>query len=84
MDHTIPHANPMIARYVEARVEAIEQRLEHWDDKVSELVRTLLPEGHCTIERVAEHFASTGAPSIVICWSAAPPLPKSSTPSAPT
>jgi AraC-like DNA-binding protein len=56
MDHPIPHANPMIARYVEARVEAIEQRHEHWDDKVSELVRMLLPEGNCTIERVAEHF----------------------------
>jgi AraC-like DNA-binding protein len=56
MEHLIPNANPMIARYVEANVEAIDQRLEHWDDKVSELVRTLLPDGHCTIERVAEHF----------------------------
>ena len=56
MAHPIPTANPTMARYIEARVEAIEQRSENWDDKVSELVRTLLPEGNCTIERVAEHF----------------------------
>jgi AraC-like DNA-binding protein len=56
MAHPIPTANPTIARYIEARVEAIDQRSDNWDDKVSELVRTLLPEGNCTIERVAEHF----------------------------
>ena len=56
MDRPIPTANPMMARYVESSVEAVDQRPENWDDKVSELVRTLLPDGHCTIERVAEHF----------------------------
>ncbi len=56
MDRPIPTANPVMARYVQSSVEAIDQRPENWDDKVSDLVRTLLPNGHCTIERVAEHF----------------------------
>lgn len=56
MDRPIPTANPLMARYAQSSVEAVDQRPEHWDDKVSELVRALLPQGHCTIERVAEHF----------------------------
>jgi AraC-like DNA-binding protein len=56
MERPIPTANPTMARYVQSSVEAIDQRPENWDDKVSDLVRTLLPDGHCTIERVAEHF----------------------------
>ena len=56
MDRPIPTANPLMARYAQSSVEAVDQRPENWDDKVSELVRALLPEGHCTIERVAEHF----------------------------
>jgi AraC-like DNA-binding protein len=56
MEHPIPTADPMMARYVQSSVEAADQRLENWDDKISELVRTLLPDGNCTIERVAEHF----------------------------
>ena len=56
MDRPIATADPMMARYVQSRVEAIDTRPENWDDKVSELVRTLLPGGHCTIERAAEHF----------------------------
>ncbi len=60
MDHTIPHANPMIARYVEARVEAIEQRLEHWDDKVSELVRTLLRKAIARSNASPNTSVSTG------------------------
>ena len=42
---------------MESRVEAIEVRPESWDDKVGELVRTLLPGGNCTIETIAEHLA---------------------------
>ena len=42
---------------MESRVEAIEVRPESWDDKVGELVRTLLPSGNCTIETVAEHLS---------------------------
>jgi AraC-like DNA-binding protein len=57
MDRPIPTAHPLIAHYVQSRVEAIGVRPENWDDKVSELVRSLLPGGQCTIERVAEHFA---------------------------
>ena len=56
MDRPIPTANPLMARYVQSRVEAVDQRPVNWDDKVSDLVRALLPDGHCTIERVAEHF----------------------------
>ena len=57
MDRPIPTAHPLIARYVQSSLEDIDRRSENWDDKVSELVRTLLPNGHCTIERVAEHLA---------------------------
>jgi AraC-like DNA-binding protein len=57
MDRPISTAHPLIASYVQDRVEAIDIRSENWDDKVSELVRSLLSSGHCTIERVAEHLA---------------------------
>jgi AraC-like DNA-binding protein len=57
MDRPIPTAHPLIARYLQNRVEAIEARSENWDDKVGELVRALLPDGHCTIDRIAEHLA---------------------------
>ena len=53
----IPNAHPLIAHYLRQRVEAIETRSSNWDDKVAELVRSLLPVGDCTIERVAEHLA---------------------------
>jgi AraC-like DNA-binding protein len=56
MDRPIPTADPLIARYLQSRVEAIGIRSENWDDKVSELVRSLMPNGQCTIERVAEHL----------------------------
>jgi AraC-like DNA-binding protein len=57
MDRPILTAHPEMASYVQSRVEAIDSRPEDWDDKVSELVRSLLPGGSCTIERVAEHLA---------------------------
>lgn len=57
MARPILTSHPMLARYVESRVEAIEVRPESWDDKVGELVRTLLPGGNCTIETVAEHLS---------------------------
>ena len=56
MDRPIPTAQPLIARYMESRVKAIDIR-ETWDDKVGELVRALLSNGLCTIERVAECLA---------------------------
>jgi AraC-like DNA-binding protein len=56
MDRPIPTADPLMARYVQSRVEAIDIRSENWSDKVSELVRSLLPNGQCTMERVAEHL----------------------------
>jgi len=56
LDHRIESANPMMARYVQSSVEAIRVRPESWEGKVAELIRSLLPGGRCTIERVAEHF----------------------------
>ena len=57
MQRSIPTAHPLIARYLQSRVEAIDVRPENWDDKISELVRSLLPGSQCTIERVAEYFS---------------------------
>jgi len=57
LDHPIRSANPTMARYVQSNVESIKVRSENWDDKVGELVRSLLPSGRCTIERVAQHLA---------------------------
>jgi AraC-like DNA-binding protein len=57
MDRPIPTAHPMIARYLQNRIDAIDVRPEKWDDRVSELVRSLLPGSQCTIQRVAEYFA---------------------------
>jgi AraC-like DNA-binding protein len=56
MDRPIPTAHPLIASYVQSRIETMDIRPDNWDAKVSELVRSLLPDGHCTIERVAEHL----------------------------
>jgi AraC-like DNA-binding protein len=57
MERTIPTAHPMIARYLQSGVAVLDNRPVKWDDKVSELVRSLLPNGNCTIERVAEQLA---------------------------
>jgi AraC-like DNA-binding protein len=57
MERPISTALPLMARYVQGRVEAIDVRSENWDDKVGELVRSLLPGGRCTVQRVAEHLA---------------------------
>ena len=55
----IPSAHPMIANYLEKRVEALDVRPKHWDERVTEVVRGLLTSGDCTAERVAEHFGCT-------------------------
>jgi AraC-like DNA-binding protein len=57
MERAIPTAQPMLASYVENRVREIGIRPEHFDGKVRELMRLLLPGGNCTIETVAEHMA---------------------------
>jgi AraC-like DNA-binding protein len=57
LDRPIPNAHPLIAHYLRQRVEAIQTRSSNWDDKVAELVRSLLPAGDCSIERVAAHLA---------------------------
>src|SRR4029078_7699443 len=57
LDRPIPNAHPLIAHYLRQRVEAIKTRSSTWDDKVAELVRSLLPAGDCSIERVASHMA---------------------------
>lgn len=56
MDRPIPTAQPLIARYVQSRIETIDTRSENWDAKVRELIDLLLPSGNCTIARVAEHL----------------------------
>lgn len=57
LDHPIRSANPAMARYVQSAIESIRVRPESWDGKVGELVRSLLPSGRCTIERVADYLA---------------------------
>ena len=57
MQRAIPTAHPLIASYIQSRVEEIGGPPGNWDDKIRELVRSLLPGGHCTIENVAEHLA---------------------------
>jgi AraC-like DNA-binding protein len=59
LDRRIPSAHPLIANYLEKRVEAIDVRSRQWDERVIEVVRALLDEGDCTADRVAEHFACT-------------------------
>lgn len=56
LDRPIPTAHPLMARYVRSRIEEIGMRSKSWSDKVTELVRSLLPNGRCTVERVAEHL----------------------------
>lgn len=56
MDRSIPSADPLMARYVQDQMKAIQPRSEKWEDKVSEIVRSLMPRGQCTIDRVAQHL----------------------------
>ena len=57
LERPIPSAQPLIARYLQKRVEAIGERPRRWDEQVSEVVRSLFATGDCSVERVAEHFA---------------------------
>ncbi len=57
LERPIPSAQPLIARYLQKRVEAIGERPRRWDERVSEVVRSLFATGDCSVERVAEHFA---------------------------
>jgi len=57
LERAIPTAQPMLASYVENRVREIGTRPDHFDGKVRELARVLLPGGNCNIETVAEHMA---------------------------
>ena len=59
MERRIPSAHPLIASYLRKRIEAIETRPAGWEEKVDEVVRTLLAGGDCSVERVAEHLACT-------------------------
>lgn len=56
MERSIPTAHPAIATYVQKRIELIGARRESADDKIHELVRSLLPNGKCTIELVAQYL----------------------------
>ncbi|OKO80321.1 AraC family transcriptional regulator [Bradyrhizobium sp. AS23.2] len=59
MERRIPSAHPLVASYLRKRIEAIETRPSSWEEKVDEIVRILLANGDCTVERVAEYFACT-------------------------
>ena len=59
LDRPVPSAHPLIAHYLEKRIEAIDVRPRQWDARVAEVVRTLLADGDCSAERVAEHFGCT-------------------------
>ncbi|QAU45153.1 AraC family transcriptional regulator [Bradyrhizobium guangzhouense] len=59
MERRIPSAHPLIASYLRKRIEAIENRPAGWEEKVDEVVRSLLASGDCTVERVAEYLACT-------------------------
>ena len=59
LDRPIPRAHPLIADYLERRVDAIDVRPRQWDERVAEVVRALLNDGDCTVERVAGHFGCT-------------------------
>ncbi|MBI5322766.1 AraC family transcriptional regulator [Bradyrhizobium sp.] len=59
LDRPIPSSHPLIANYLEKRVEAIDVRPRQWDERVAEVVRALLNDGDCTVERVAGHFGCT-------------------------
>jgi AraC-like DNA-binding protein len=59
LDQPIPSAHPLIANYLERRVEAIDVRPRQWDARVAEAVRTMLTAGDCSVERLAEHFGCT-------------------------
>lgn len=56
MGRAIPWADPKLARYVQDRVDELYGRPESFDAKVAALVRELLGNGDCRIERVAEHL----------------------------
>ncbi|HXI05569.1 MAG TPA: AraC family transcriptional regulator [Bradyrhizobium sp.] len=56
LEQAIPSAHPLIANYLEMRVEAIDERPKQWDARVAEVVRTLLADGDCSVERVAGQF----------------------------
>jgi AraC-like DNA-binding protein len=59
LERPIPTAHPLIANYLEKRVEAIDIRPRQWDERVIEVVRALLAKGDCRVDRVAEQFGCT-------------------------
>jgi AraC-like DNA-binding protein len=59
MDRRIPSAHPLIANYLRKRIEALDTRPSSWEEKVDEVVRSLLASGECTVERVADHLGCT-------------------------
>lgn len=57
LDARIPSSDPVLARYARQYLDAMFARPNMTTkDKVRQLVSALLPSGHCSIERVAEHI----------------------------
>jgi AraC-like DNA-binding protein len=60
MDRPMATADPSIARYAQRYIETVAARSSTFDGKVRELIATLLPKGHCSVERVAQHLGCDG------------------------
>ena len=57
LDVRIPSADANMAREIARYIERnAEQRTATMTDRVTELIKRLLPAGHCTIDRVAQHL----------------------------
>jgi AraC-like DNA-binding protein len=57
LDTRIPSADPVIARQIAAYLERLTaERSRQLSDKVGDLIVALLPDGLCTVERVAQHL----------------------------
>ncbi|MBW8813137.1 MAG: AraC family transcriptional regulator [Caulobacterales bacterium] len=57
LDVRIPTADPAMARQIAAYLERLTlERSRQLSDKVADLIVALLPDGLCTVERVAQHL----------------------------
>lgn len=57
LDHAFASADPAMARQVARYLERLtEERSVELQDKVGELIVALLPDGLCSVERVAQHL----------------------------
>ena len=80
LETPIPHADPEMARQLNLYLERLTAgRRVELADKVSDLIVALLPDGVCSVERVAQHLGWTDAPCTGGCRPRGPPFPACST-----